>query len=55
MALPVIPASGPIDLASLRDGLGLTGEISMSHTGVRSLAKKVLFLFLFLISGTEVA
>ena len=40
MALPVIPASGPIDLASLRDGLGLTGEISMSHTGVRSLAKK---------------
>ena len=40
MALPVIPASGPIGLASLCDGLGLTGEISMSHTGVRSLAKK---------------
>lgn len=40
MALPVIPASGPIDFVSLRDGLGLTREISMSHAGVRSLAKK---------------
>lgn len=30
MALPVIPASGPIDLGSLRGGLGLTVATGMA-------------------------